>query len=202
MKKALVGFYLVFLVSFQVVAQKDVDPLQAAIAAKNLTLLKEVIANGGKVNQTFEGYYQKQGVGNFAFSKCTPLVYAMHFDWYEGVLELLRAGAKPNVSFKGTTSGFYAAGCYVSDVDGITPLMIAAIAANVDIIKVLIIAGAETRGSMNVNFSQKCKYTSNTKNTMWHLRQEAPDSVKELLKEGKSAPWAANGLPAEGQRPL
>jgi len=204
MKKALIGFCLVVLVSIQVTAQKEVDPLQAAIAAKNLTLLKEVIANGGKVNQTFEfsAINPKSIGGVFTYEKGTPLLYALSFEWYDGVLELLRAGAKPNASTNATASGYSLGTCPVKDFDGISPMHLAVMMGDADLVKVLIISGGETKGFMNVNFKQKCKSVNQeVKFVMWHMRQNSTDTIKELLKEGKKAVWAASGLPTEGQRP-
>jgi ankyrin repeat protein len=204
MKKTLVGFCLVLLVTVQVIAQKEVDPLQAAIAAKNLALLKEVIANGGKVNQTFEftAINPKSVGGIFTYEKGTPLLYALSFEWYDGVLELLRAGAKPNASTTATASGYSMGTCPVKDFDGISPMHLAVMMSDIDLVKLLIISGGETKGFMNVNFKQKCKLVNQEiKFVMWHMRQNSTDTIKELLKEGKKAPWAAKGLPAEGQRP-
>jgi len=203
MKKALVGFYLVFLVSFQVVAQKDVDPLQAAIAAKNLTLLKEVIANGGKVNQTFEFIFTSFPASTLTLEKATPLLYAMDFGWYEGVLELLRAGAKPNAVAKvDKLNNFRIQNCSVKEIDSLSPIFVAIYLNNIDFLKLLIIAGADTRGMNTVKFSHECRAYGNQKNGIVYLREYATEQAKELLKAGKKADWAANGLPAEGQRPL
>ena len=204
MKKTLIGFCLVLLLCIQVTAQKEVDPLQAAIAAKNLTLLKEVISTGGKVNQTFEfsAINPKTIGGVFTYEKGTPLLYALSFEWYDGVLELLRAGAKPNASPNATASGYSLGTCPVKDFDGISPMHLAVMMGDADLVKVLIISGGETKGFMNVNFKQKCKSVNQeVKFIMWHMRQNSTDTIKELLKEGKKAAWAANGLPAEGQRP-
>lgn len=204
MKKALIGFCLVLLAYVQVAAQKEVDPLQAAIAAKNLILLKEVITNGGKVNQTFEfsAINPKSIGGVFTYEKGTPLLYALSFEWYDGVLELLRARAKPNASTKATASGYSLGTCPVKDFDGISPMHLAVMMGDADLVKVLIISGGETKGFMNVNFKQKCKSVNQeVKFVMWHMRQNSGDTIKELLKEGKKAAWAANGLPTEGQRP-
>jgi ankyrin repeat protein len=179
----------------------DVDPIQAALTVKNMDLLKEALKNG-KVNEKTKTYYQKASVGSFSFEKGTALIYAIHVDWYEGVLELLRAGAKPNVSLDAKTTGFsFGNVCPVSKVEGVTPMYIAVMHGNEDIVKIMIAAGADVRGTMNLTFPNSCRLAAGGKSAMWHLRENASESVKAILKEGKKASWAANGLPAEGQRP-
>jgi hypothetical protein len=36
---------------------------------------------------------------------------------------------------------------------------------------------------------------------MWHMRENGPASMVEIIKDAKKAAWAQNGLPAEGQKP-
>lgn len=178
------------------------DPLVEAIVLKDLAKLKTAIANNSKLEQDIEFIYVRAGLGTIKFEKGTPLMYAMHMDWYEGVLELLRAGAKPNAVRNAEPSGFYHLGCLAEKIDGITPMFLATMHANADILKVMIIAGGDTRGSMNVFFSNKCNVNgTNVKMAMWHMRENGPASMVEILKDSKKAPWAQNGLPAEGKKP-
>lgn len=125
-------------------------------------------------------------------------------DWYEGVLELLRAGAKPNAGVKvSKITNLKIQNCNVSEiVDELTPLFFAINLNNIDVIKLLVIAGADTRGLNTVKFSHPCRAYSNKKNGIVYLHENATEDAKEVLKAGKKAPWAVNGLPAEGQRPL
>lgn len=178
------------------------NALISAIFVKDLAMLKAAIAEKPKLEQDVEFIYTRVGTGNIKFSKGTPLMYAIQMDWYEGVLELLRAGAKPNVIRDAETTSFYHLGCIAEKIEGITPMYLAAINGNADILKVMIIGGGETRGSMNVFYSNKCNVNgTNVKMAMWHLRENAPASMVEIIKDAKKAAWAQNGLPEEGQRP-
>lgn len=178
------------------------DPLVEAIVLKDLAKLKTAIANKSKLEQDIEFIYVRAGVGTIKFEKGTPLMYAINMDWYEGVLELLRAGAKPNAVRNAEPSGFYHLGCLAEKIEGITPMYLATLHSNADILKVMIIAGGDTRGSMNVFFSNKCNVNgTNVKMAMWHMRENGPASMVEILKDSKKAAWAQNGLPAEGKKP-
>ena len=183
-------------------AEQTTDPLVEAIVLKDLTKLKAAIEAKSKLEQDIDFIYVRAGVGTIQFEKGTPLMYAINMDWYEGVLELLRAGAKPNAVRNASPSGFYHLGCLAEKIEGITPMYLATIHGNADILKIMIIAGGDTRGSMNVFFSNKCNVNgTQLKMAMWHMRENGPATMVEILKDSKKAAWAQNGLPAEGQRP-
>jgi hypothetical protein len=178
------------------------DPLVEAIVLKDLTKLKSAIEAKSKLEQDIKFIYVRAGVGTISFEKGTPLMYAIQMDWYEGVLELLRAGAKPNAVRNAEPSGFYHLGCLAEKIEGITPMYLATLHANADILKIMIIADGDTRGSMNVFYSNKCNVNgTNVKMAMWHMRENGPASMVEIIKDAKKAAWAQNCLPAEGQKP-
>ncbi len=179
----------------------EIDPAQAAIAVKDLTLLKQAIANGSDLKQKFTFYWQYKPMTMINFEKGTLLMYAISVDWYEGVLELLRAGAKSNVYVKGIKpTNLEFDRCQVKEIAEMSDMMMAVMAGNPDIVKILIIDGADTRGSMAVTLPKNCQSAQATGGLM-HMRSLASPQILEILKEGKKAEWAKNGLPAEGQRP-
>jgi len=185
-------------------AQKQEDPIWGAIITKNVEMLKDAIKNGSDVNQKTKFIFTRFSGSFLTLEKASPLIYAIETNWYEGVLELLRAGAKPNAEAKVTKlTNFKIGTCTVDSFEtDISPAFLAINLNDLDILKILIIAGADTRGTTVIKFKDKCRTYGNTKSGMIHLRENASDQAKEILKDGKKAPWAANGLPAEGQRPL
>lgn len=179
------------------------EALGGAIATKDLSMLLEALKNGADVNRKLPLTARTPNHGAWKFEKATPLHQAISADWYEGVLELLRAGAKPNTAAEAAISGYsWKSGCYAKNIDAATPILLASLYGNTDIAKVLVIGGADVRWSTNLNFMMKCNVNGmDVKFVMWHLRQNCGEAFKEVLQEGKKAPWAANGLPAQGTRP-
>jgi ankyrin repeat protein len=179
----------------------EIDPAQAAIFVKDLSLLKQAIANGSDVNQKFAFYWQYKPLTTINFEKGTLLMYAISVDWYEGVLELLRAGAKSNVYVKGIKpTNLEFDRCQVKEIAEMSDMMMAVMAGNPDIVKLMVIDGADTRGSMAVTLPKNCQ-TAQSLGGLMHMRSLASPQILEILKEGKKAEWAKKGLPAEGQRP-
>lgn len=206
MRTTLLTAALVLAFALDASAQTTVTPDEAlggAIVTKDVTMLLEALKNGADINRKFSMIATTPGYGYWSFEKATPLHYAISLDWYEGVVELLRAGAKPNADAEATVSGYnWKSGCTAKSLDAVSPMMLAALYGNLDIAKVLVIGGADTRGSTNMNFVRKCNVNNvDVKLVMWHLRENCGDAFKQVLKEGKKAPWAANGLPAQGARP-
>ena len=65
---------------------------------------------------------------------------------------------------------------------------------NGSLLKIMIIADGDTRGSMNVFYSNKCNVNgTNVKMAMWHMRENGPASMVEIIKDAKKAAWAQNG---------
>jgi hypothetical protein len=179
----------------------DIDPAQAAIAVKDVSLLKQAIAGGADLNQKFAFRWQQTPSSIIHFEKATLLMYAISMDWYDGVLELLRAGAKSNVYVKGINpTGLTFDRCPVKEIAEMSDMMMAVMAGNPDIVKLMVIDGCDTRGTMAVTLPKNCQ-TASSLGGLMHMRSVASPEVAELLKVGKKAPWAQNGLPAEGQRP-
>jgi|GEM_PF-4382110 len=179
----------------------DIDPAQAAIAVKDLNLLKQAMAGGADINQKFPFRWEYTPSAIIHFEKATLLMYAISVGWYEGVLELLRAGAKSNVYVKGINPvGLTFDRCPVKEIAEMSDMMMAVMAGNPDIVKLMVIDGGDTRGTMAVTLPKNCQ-TAVSLGGLMHMRSLASPEVAELLKEGKKAPWAQNGLPAEGQRP-
>ncbi|MBI1191560.1 MAG: hypothetical protein GC205_00105 [Bacteroidetes bacterium] len=179
----------------------DIDPAQAAITVKDISLLKQAMAGGTDINQKFAFHWQQSPSTIIHFEKATLLMYAISMDWYEGVLELLRAGAKSNMYVKGINPiGLTFDRCQVKEIAEMSDMMMAVMAGNPDIVKLMVIDGCDTRGTMAVTLPKNCQ-TAVALGGLMNMRSLASPEVAELLKEGKKAAWAQNGLPAEGQRP-
>ena len=182
-------------------AQDEIDPAQAAIFVKDLTLLKQAIANGSDLKQKFAFTWQYQPLTTITFEKGNLLMYAISLGWYEGVLELLRSGAKSNVYVKGIKpSNLVIDRCQVKEIAEMSDMMMAVMAGNADIVKLLIIEGGDTRGTMAVEFAKNCTQGTSPAGLV-HMRSLASPEILEILKEGKKAEWAKKGLPAEGSKP-
>ncbi|MFM9985423.1 MAG: hypothetical protein ACKVOK_09355 [Flavobacteriales bacterium] len=178
----------------------EIDPAVAAIFVKDLTLLKQAIANGSDLKQKFEFSWQYQ-TSTIKFEKGNLLMYAISLGWYEGVLELLRSGAKSNVYVKGIKpSNLVIDRCQVKEIAEMSDMMMAVMAGNADIVKLLIIEGGDTRGTMAVEFAKNCTQGTSPAGLV-HMRSLASPEILEILKEGKKAEWAKKGLPAEGSKP-
>jgi hypothetical protein len=204
MKRNWIFLFLILWVSFSdVMSQKKEDPIWGAIITKNLEMLKDAIKSGSDVNGKTNFIFTRFPGSFITMEKASPLIYAIQNDWYEGTLELLRAGAKPNAEAKVTKlTNFSIGGCQVGAFETDPSPMFFAVGLNdLDVIKILIIAGADTRGVTVVKFPNACRSYGNQKSGMVYLREYAYDQAKEILKDGKKAAWAANGLPEEGQRP-
>lgn len=181
--------------------QDGIDPAQAAIFVKDLTLLKQAIANGSDLKQKFAFTWQYQPLTTINFEKGNLLMYAISLGWYEGVLELLRSGAKSNVYVKDIKpSNWVFDRCQVKKIAEMSDMMMAVMAGHADIVKLLIIDGGDTRGTMAVEFAKNCTNSASASGLV-HLRSMASPEILAILKEGKKAEWAKNGLPAEGKRP-
>jgi hypothetical protein len=182
-------------------SQPDIDPAQAAIFVKDLNMLKQALANGSNVNQKLAFTWQNSPTSTVTFEKATLLMYAISVDWYEGVLELLRAGAKSNVYVKGIKPvNMDFDRCPIKKIAEMSDMMMAVMAGNPDIVKLLIIEGGDTRGSIAVEMDKNCANLVSAGGLM-HMRSVASPEVLEILKAGKKAEWVKNGLPAEGERP-
>ena len=183
------------------VCMEETDPAQAAIFVKDLTLLKQAIANGSDLKQKFAFTWQYQPMTTITFEKGNLLMYAISVGWYEGVLELLRSGAKSNVYVKGIKpANLVIDRCQVKEIAEMSDMMMAVMAGHADIVKLLIIDGGDTRGTMAVEFAKNCT-AGTSPSGLVHMRSMASPAILEILKEGKKAAWAQNGLPAEGARP-
>lgn len=182
-------------------AKDEIDPAQAAIAVKDLSLLKQAITNGSDLKQKFAFTWQYQPLTMITFEKGNLLMYAISLGWYDGVLELLRSGAKSNVYVKGIKpTNLVIDRCQVKEIAEMSDMMMAVMAGNADIVKLLIIDGGDTRGSMAVEFAKNCTQGTSPAGLV-HMRSIASPEILEILKEGKKAEWAKNGLPAEGAKP-
>jgi hypothetical protein len=182
-------------------AKDEIDPAQAAIAVKDLSLLKQAITNGSDLKQKFAFTWQYQPLTMITFEKGNLLMYAISLGWYEGVLELLRSGAKSNVYSKGIKpTNLVIDRCQVKEIAEMSDMMMAVMAGNADIVKLLIIDGGDTRGSMAVEFAKNCT-AGTSPSGLVHMRSIASPEILEILKEGKKSEWAKKGLPAEGARP-
>lgn len=179
------------------------EALGGAIQVKDVQMLLDAVKNGADVNRKFSLISIIPGYGIWTMEKATPLHQAITMDWYEGVLELLRAGAKPNAGSEATINGYnWKSGCTAKSMDEVSPIVLASLYNNTDIAKVLVIGGADTRGTTNMHFVRKCNVNgAEVKLVMWHLRQNCSEAFKDVLKDGKKAAWAANGLPAQGVKP-
>jgi hypothetical protein len=187
--------------SQEFVAKDEIDPAQAAIFVKDLTLLKQAITNGSDLKQKFAFTWQYQPLTTITFEKGNLLMYAISLGWYEGVLELLRSGAKSNVYVKGIKpTNLVIDRCQVKEIAEMSDMMMAVMAGNADIVKLLIIDGGDTRGTMAVEFAKNCTEGVSPSGLV-HMRSLASPAILEILKEGKKAEWAKKGLPAEGAKP-
>lgn len=181
--------------------QNEIDPAQAAIAVKNLDLLKQAIAGGSDVNQKFAFIWTVTPYSSIQFEKATLLMYAISVNWYEGVLELIKSGAKTNVYVKGMTPvNIEFDRCTVKKIPEMSDMMMAVMAGNPDIVKLMIIDGCDTRGTIAVELPKNCQTATSTGGLM-NMRAVASPEIQEILKEGKKAEWAKKGLPQEGKRP-
>ncbi|MFZ1691799.1 MAG: hypothetical protein WAT74_01270 [Flavobacteriales bacterium] len=206
MRNTLFTAMLVWMLPIGTNAQTSVTPdiaLGGAIEVKDVQMLLDAIKNGADLNRKFPLLRAIPGYGMWNLEKATPLHYAIMNDWYDGALELLRAGAKPNVDSEATISGYnWKSGCTAKSMDAVSPILLASLYNNIDIAKVLVIAGSDTKGLTNLNFVRKCNVNGvEVKLVMWHLRQNCSEAFKEVLKDGKKSAWAANGLPAPGAKP-
>ena len=187
--------------SQEYITKDEIDPAQAAIFVKDLTLLKQAITNGSDLKQKFAFTWQYQPLTTITFEKGNLLMYAISVGWYEGVLELLRSGIKSNVYVKGIKpSNLVIDRCQVKEIAEMSDMMMAVMAGNADIVKLLIIDGGDTRGTMAVEFAKNCTAGASPSGLV-HMRSLASSEILEILKEGKKAEWAKKGLPAEGAKP-
>jgi len=207
MKKVLLpSFLLILAIVFSTIATYgQTTPDQAlggAIFTKNLPMLLEAIKNGADVNAKMPFIAQTPSAGSWNFEKGSPLMYAISVDWYEGVLELLRADAKVHFEADAKTRGF-SYQCPIDKVEKVTAIFFAKYYGNVNIAKVLIIKGAETRAICNAYYPKgnPCKQNYGQKVVMLNLRDDVSEALLAVYKEGKKAEWAKAGLPAEGQTP-
>jgi hypothetical protein len=179
----------------------EIDAAQAAIFVKDLALLKQAIANGSDVNQKLAFTWQVSASASIRFEKATLLMYAISVNWYDGVLELLKSGAKSNVYVKGIKPvNMDFDRCPVKEIAEMSDMMMAVWAGNADIVKLMIIDGCDTRGTMAVELQKNCTASSAPAGLM-NMRSLASEEINAILKEGKKAEWAKNGLPAEGKKP-
>lgn len=116
--------------------------------------------------------------GNWKYIDYTPLMCAVLYEKEEMVLELLKRKAKVNAKCK-IPEGYEIDKCEAK-VSNYTPLLMAAAKGNVNIIKLLLRAKANTQDKVKIKFrSQKC-YKSGS----WYVTQIelGPQGYAELFK--------------------
>ncbi|PWA05578.1 ankyrin repeat domain-containing protein [Flavobacterium psychrotolerans] len=180
---------------------KGADPdedLIDAIKYKDLAKLEKAIAAGAKVNRDFKQFHMMKIFGSVNIKSCTPLVYAVINDFYDGALELLRNKAKPNEDTK-ITGGTYGS-CNYDSFKEVTAIYYAIDNQNIPMIKLLIQGGADPY--MIAVGTMPKGYVCNGGGMFFGLKRLAKDlnnpEIVEIIKEGRKAMWAAGGLPPKG----
>jgi hypothetical protein len=189
MKKTLTLAFLLLAPLFLVQAQD----LFTAVETGTAEAINSAIKAGAKPN---EAVSKKAGEGEYV--KLTPLMYAVILQKPDAVLELLRNKANPNA--KTSVKNATYSGCY-ADISNQTALHFAAQKGNVEIIKLLIRAKANTQAYMTINFlDKKCRLERvEAGGTVAYQITQGPQSCAEAnnhqeayltIRKAKGAAWS------------